>query len=78
MPVGIRNAGSSKRWTAAPRPWIHGAGFLTNGLRGKAAALCLAALGSAYSQEGEAPREIAHYGAAWERLALSLACDVLA
>jgi len=47
-----------------------------DGLRGKAGALCLVALGCAYSQEGQALEEIAYYGGAWN-LALSLACDVL-
>jgi len=47
-----------------------------DGLCGKAAALCLVALGCAYSREGEALKEIAYYGGAWN-LALSLACDVL-
>ena len=47
-----------------------------DGLRGKAGALCLVALGCAVSHEGEALEEIAYYGDAWN-LALSLACDVL-
>jgi hypothetical protein len=48
------------------------------GLRVKAEALRLVALAYAFSEEDETLEEIAEYGGAWARLALSLARDVLA
>jgi hypothetical protein len=48
------------------------------GLRVKAEALGLLALGCAYSYQGDTLEEIARYGGVPDRLALSLARDVLA
>lgn len=48
------------------------------GLRVKAEAIRLATRGSAFSHGRGPLEEIAEHGGAWDRLALSLACDVLA
>lgn len=48
-----------------------------SGLRAKAEALELVALGYAGSQESVTLAQIGHYGGAWDRLALSLARDML-
>jgi hypothetical protein len=49
-----------------------------DGLRVKAEALGLVASGYAFPQEAETLEELAELGSVWHRLALSLACDMLA